>query len=209
MSNPHYIYAQFKNSPLLTAIVNDNAQAFDLDNIESQFFDNAFNLDTCVGYWLDVWGVKIGLSRVLNVPYFYEAFGFDNCGVGFDQAPFYESGTTTQYLMDDDTYRLALKTKFQANFSANSPHDYNRLLHFFFDNFLAYTDYYVTVPVPMWMLFRFKAPLEAWQKQLILDGNMIPIPAAISIRVYETDNTESFGFAGGDGQPFDNAPFQS
>jgi hypothetical protein len=55
------------------------------------------------------------------------------------------------------------------------------------------------------MYFKFPAPLKVWQRQLLLDGNMIPFPAGVCVRIVGNE-PECFGFDG-NGAGFDQLNF--
>lgn len=77
-----------------------------------------FDLDDAIGAQLDAVGVRVGLSRDLSVPITGVYFALDTAGVGLDQGvllgPFDPIDGLTS--IDDDTYRLFLRIKIQANY---------------------------------------------------------------------------------------------
>jgi len=105
------VISQYANSDTLVALIQSFAGAVDQTQNFDAFYDNVWNLDTAVGYGLDVWGRIVGVNRVLqvaNVQFFGFAeagdalpfgdarlswapyFGFAEAGdaLGFNQAPF-------------------------------------------------------------------------------------------------------------------------
>jgi hypothetical protein len=76
-----------------------------------------FDLDTAVGAQLDAVGLWIGLSRVIRTPLPNVFFSFDEDGVGFDQGIWYlpYEPTYGTSAFDDETYRLLLRVKIEAN----------------------------------------------------------------------------------------------
>lgn len=71
------------------------------------------NIDNARGVWLDHIGQRLGLVRPsVSVPLAGDRFGFDDAGVGFDQAPL-RSEVVTEMMrpLDDDSYRLLIKAR--------------------------------------------------------------------------------------------------
>lgn len=62
------ILSQYANSPIITGLIERFADALDQTQNISNFFDLMFNLDTAVGYGLDVWGRIVGVNRTLQLP---------------------------------------------------------------------------------------------------------------------------------------------
>lgn len=84
-----------------------------MDEMQSTTFD----LDDAKGKSLDMIGEWVGLSRNVNVPISGVYFSLDIVGLGFDQGvwkgPF--DPDTGIVVLDDDTYRLALRAKIGTN----------------------------------------------------------------------------------------------
>ena len=73
-----------------------------VDDLEKQL-----SILTATGIWLDYIGNKIKYPRPLVTVDEAIWFGFDGAGLGFDQAPFTPTGTTTVGI-SDDSYRALL-----------------------------------------------------------------------------------------------------
>lgn len=132
------VISQYGNSPrLLQLIENFNSYLDQTDNIGA-FFDNMWNIDTAIGYGLDVWGRILGISRTLPVDS-GSYLGFEEAGdateVGFDQDGFYAGPpTTSNYALTDSAYRVLLLAKAAANICDGSIPAINRLLMGLFPN---------------------------------------------------------------------------
>lgn len=76
-----------------------------------------FDLDVAIGSWLDVDGQWIGLGRTLRAPVDNVYFSFGVVGQGFGEG--YWKGPDDSgfglVTLDDETYRVLLKAKAQAN----------------------------------------------------------------------------------------------
>lgn len=61
------ILSQYANSDRITGLIETFFAATDQTANFDAFWDNIWNLDTAVGYGLDVWGRIVGINRVLQV----------------------------------------------------------------------------------------------------------------------------------------------
>lgn len=77
----------------------------------------AFDLDQAVGVQLDVVGEWVGRSRFVKIPIANAFFSFDAQLKGLDEGVWWQPFDTLYGLtrMDDDTYRLVLRSKIAAN----------------------------------------------------------------------------------------------
>jgi len=111
------ITSEHNDKPKFMALVSALSQpAVDIRNGYATFSD-AFDLDDAVGVQLDAVGLWAGIGRSVPTPLAGVYFSFDVDGLGFDQGvwqgPFDpDTGVTN---LDDDTYRLLIKTKIGAN----------------------------------------------------------------------------------------------
>lgn len=131
------VQSQYANSPIITDLLTNFAEFIDpTANIE-QFFDLVINVDTAVGYGLDVWGRIVGVGRYLNLPSGPRFFGFAE-GLpsydGFNQSPFYNGQTlTTVYKLADIPFRKLILAKALSNICDGSIPAINQLLINLFD----------------------------------------------------------------------------
>ena len=86
------IISQYGNSATITALIynmNDAIDpAADLDN----FYSFVWNVETAVGFGLDIWGRIVNVSRYLQIPETANYFGFNEAGASaypFNEYPFY------------------------------------------------------------------------------------------------------------------------
>lgn len=131
------VISQYANSPRLLAMIeNFNGYIDQTANLDA-FFTQMWNIDTAVGYGLDVWGRILGIGRVIAVDS-GTYFGFEEAlpgSNGFNQQPFYSGPPSTpNYSLSDDAYRLLLLAKAAANITDDSIPAINRLLMALFPN---------------------------------------------------------------------------
>lgn len=115
---PKTIISQYATSHRLTKLITDLNEYIDPSvNLEA-FYNLIWNLDTAVGYGLDVWGRIVGIGRVLTISTPDAYFGFDEAvdSAGFNQASFYSGQPTTHnYSLTDEAYRNLIYAKAAAN----------------------------------------------------------------------------------------------
>ena len=123
------ICSQYANSPILIGILSSMNDALDQTQNFEAFFDNIWNIASAQGYGLDVLGRIVGVVRVLNVPS-TNYFGFQEAGaVGFGGAPFFSGvAATTNYVLDDETFRNLILAKAAANITNGSIPAMNAIL---------------------------------------------------------------------------------
>lgn len=125
------VQSQYANSPIITTLLTDFASWMDQTENFDNFFDLIFNVDTAIGYGLDVWGRIVGVNRILKITQPGSYFGFEEAGdaAGFNQASFYAGAPlTTNYILTDEAYRLLILTKAMANISQCSIPVLNQML---------------------------------------------------------------------------------
>ena len=201
---------QYDNSSVLQAILDAWGVDLDIYGIIDDIYNKCVNIDTCEGYWLDVWGKKIGVGRYITVFTTEGSFGFDNTAHDFepfDQGTFYEQSTASQkYAMADDVYRRVIIAKAFSNVSNMSPKNLNQLLQIVF---AGRGDCYVIDYNDMTMDYYFDFPLTDWEINL-LNNDLLPRPAGVLIRLNMFREYGTFGFEEAtDGLPFDDGIFHA
>jgi hypothetical protein len=135
------VISEYANSPRLLSIIESFADAMNMSRNLDAFFDNVWNIDTAIGYGLDVWGRIVVVSRILNVPPSYLGFtdGSTSSGDPFDVSPFYSGETlTSNFTLSDDAYRQLILAKAAANIWDGSIPGLNNILRLLFPGQVAY-----------------------------------------------------------------------
>jgi hypothetical protein len=125
------VQSQYANSPIITTLITNFASYIDQTQSFDAFFDLIMNVDTAVGYGLDVWGRIVGVNRIIKIITPLPYFGFEESqeAVGFNQAPFYSGQSiTTSFTLTDQGYRLLILVKAFANISQCSIQMLNKML---------------------------------------------------------------------------------
>lgn len=130
------IPSQYATSPTLVQLIENYNTCIEPGRNLEAFYDQVWNVETAVGYGLDVWGRIVGVGRVLEVAAgtwfgFAEAAG----SVGFGQAAFYSGETLTEnYSLTDQAYRQLIFAKAATNITDCSIPAINATLMTLFSN---------------------------------------------------------------------------
>lgn len=177
------IISQYSNSPRLTALILALWSALDQTVNVGSFFDNIYNIQTAVGFGLDVWGRILSVSRVLQVAA-SDYIGFEEALPGsdsFNNGPFYGGGTiTNNYPLSDDAYRSLLLTKAAANITDGSIPSLNQILLALFPN---RGNAYVQDNGDMTMDYVFSFGLSPLDVAILEQSGVIPHPVGVSVSV--------------------------
>ena len=180
------ILSQYSDSPSLCSIISSFNAAVDPQYMLQQFYDQIWNLDTCIGVGLDSWGRKVGIGRTLSVNT-GEFFGFTGVisgvqgtsGDSFNVGIFYSgSNITTNFTLVDHSYRQLIFAKAAANITNGSiPAQNYILMNILFPN---RGNAYVTNVQNMQMVYTFTFPLYLYEVAIIATSGVMPVPAGVS-----------------------------
>lgn len=137
---PQTVISQYANSPRLLALIQSFSDAIDANGLSDAFYNNMWNIDTAIGYGLDVWGAIVGVRRTLYIPggQTGNLFGWGNDAVpsnyfGWDQAPWNSNNNVTpNYTLTDTDYRRLILVKALSNISDRSIQSMNSALMIMF-----------------------------------------------------------------------------
>ena len=133
------VISQYNNSPTLVSLLELVNDWISPDANMEAFYTLVMDVETAVGYGLDVWGRIVGVVRELTITDNYY-FGFaeqNNASfVGtFGQAPFYSGeNVTSNFSLTDDAFRLLIFAKAAANLTDGSIPSVNAILMNLFPN---------------------------------------------------------------------------
>ena len=160
-----------------------------------QFYNLLWNVDTAVGYGLDVWGRIVGVGRVLNIAtinYFGMQGPSSASGLPFGQAVFYNGGATTNnYVLADAPYRVVILAKALFNISDGTIRSINQILINLFGpkGLLPVTgNSYCTDGLNMTMTYTFNTmgvPLTPIQVAIIYQSGVLPRPCGVLATVVQ------------------------
>lgn len=181
------IMSQYANSPNIRALLASLDAALDPWPNITAFFNNVWNVNTAVGYGLDVWGRIVGVGRVLNVASGVN-FGFaepaDSSETPFNQAPFYSGlvPATSNYAMPDSIYRTVILAKALANISDGSVRSINRVLQALFPN---QGGAWVTDGLNLTMTYTFNWILSPIQFAIVTQTGVLPKPPGVVLTLVQ------------------------
>lgn len=209
---------QYANSPRLMALSQNLQGYLNPDADIDAFFNVVFNVDTAVGFGLDIWGRIVGLQngRFVTIPA-SNIFGFNVETLGqqpqpwspFDQGTFqsYGSGQTQTYELQDNAFRVLILAKAMTNIAATTSQAINQVLQ---NLFPGRGNCYVNDLGGMQMRYTFEFPLQPWELSVLLSGEALPRPAGVGATVMNYTRGSTFGFAeAGDASPFNQGTFFS
>lgn len=180
------IITQYRESPVLTAILaNWNANIDPAVDLRS-FYDLVWNVQTATGYGLDVWGRIVGVKRYLQVASTQDYFGFrEATGVQpFGQGVFFDGNgtTTTQLALTDAVFRDLILLKAQANLTNCSAQSLNTLLAGLFKD---RGRCYVVDNRDMTFTYAFFFTLTPVDYTLLQTSGVLPRPAGVSYSILQ------------------------
>lgn len=185
MDNPSAtLLSQYANSPAITALINDFNAWLDPGADIDHFYDVVWNVQTAVGFGLDIWGRIVDIPRQITITPLPLYLGFEEALPGsypFDQEPFYSGvPTSSVYLLSDDAYRVLIMTKALANISSFSAPSVNALLRYLF---AGRGSCYVLELSPMQIEYVFNFPLASWEAAVLLQPSLMPRPAGVGVTI--------------------------
>lgn len=181
------IISQYRNSPIIDSMILAFNSAMDQTRNLSNLFDMIWNVQTAIGFGLDVWGRIVGVSRTLNLPGAGTFLGNEeaNSWTGFGPAPsqgvFYSGGgTASNFLLNDANFRTLIFAKAAGNISDGSVPSINQILLTLFPNRGAC---FVTDNQNMSCTLVFKFQLTVVESAILAQSNVLPIPVGVSTSI--------------------------
>ena len=186
------IMSQFSNSPTITQLITNFNTYIDPEANINAFYNMLWNVNTAVGYGLDVWGRIVGVGRVLQIPtsaYFGMEGPSGASGLPFDQAIFYSGQPlTTNYALLDDPYRTLILAKALFNISDGTISSINQILINLFGptGLLPVAgNSYCTDGLNMTMTYTFGSALDPVQTAIVYQSGVLPRPTGVAATVVQ------------------------
>lgn len=180
------LQSEFANSPTIVQLVANMNAWFDPRANIDDFFNLMWNVDTAVGYGLDVWGRIVGVTRVLqisNTSYFGFTGPSSASGVPWNQGVFYNGeALTSNYSLSDDNYRVLILAKALANIcNATIPAINQILINLFGQNGLIPQagNSYCTDDGGMAMTYTFSSALDPISSAIVYQSGVLPTPCGV------------------------------
>lgn len=179
------IYSQYANSPVLLQLLDYFFQWIDPTDQINSFYNNVWNVDTAVGWGLDVWGNIVGVSRTIpGSPSKY--LGFEESGDlvsdPFNQSPLYSGESLSgNFTLADDSFRLLILAKAAANIWDGSIPGLNTILRTLFPGEVCY----VVDNLNMSLTYTFDFTLTAAQLAVVQNSGVLPRPCGVSTSIVQ------------------------
>lgn len=215
------IISQYANSPVLLQLIQNMNQYLDPRANFQAFYDFVWNVDTAVGFGLDIWGRIVGVpnGRLLQLGDNKDIIGFENGDIPPDWSPLSQgtfstgSDATTTFELADDAFRLLILAKALANITATTSQGLNRLLRNLFPGrgraYVVDRGQINTATGGMQMSFVFEFSLTAVEYAILTQSGVLPHPGGVGFNVIVIPSG-LFGFAEAGyppSQPFDQGTF--
>ena len=179
------VISQYANSPVLLGLLENLTGYIDPTTNVEAFFSAVFDVETASGAGLDVWGRRVGVSRVLQLPDGSDYFGFSESldARSFNEAPFFGGGGLTEnYDLSDGAYRRLILAKALANICDGSTPAVNQIL---INLFGEYGNCYVTDGGDMTMTYTFGSALSPVDFAIVSQSGVLPRPAGVSATIVQ------------------------
>jgi hypothetical protein len=175
------IISQYANSPTILALIETFDECIDPTTDIDNFFDTVFNVDTAVGFGLDIWGRIVGVGRVFpisNTIY----FGFEGTdNVGWNQGVWWDGvAGTTNFALADTPYRRLILAKAMSNITDGSIPSINAILRQLFS---GRGNAYVQDNANMTMTYTFDFALDPVDRTIVVNSGVLPHPTGVTVNV--------------------------
>ena len=184
------ILSQYSNSPTLVQLIQNMNGYIDPSTNIDLFYNNIWNVNTAIGYGLDVWGRIVGVGRVLQITtsvYFGMQGPGGASGLPFGQAIFYSGQPlTANYALLDDPYRTLILAKALFNISDGSIPSINQILINLFGptGLLPVAgNSYCADGLNMTLTYTFTGALTPVQTAIIYQSGVLPRPCGVLANV--------------------------
>ena len=182
------IGSQWPNEPepIILQIIDDVNQNVGPEQNIQDFYDVVFNLETAVGFGLDIWGRIVNISREIGNVAPGEYFGFynpaftipDQVYTPWNNAPFYNANDILDTItVNDEIFRKMILGKAYANIMPAVAPTFNRI----FDILLGPGNGVVIDNLDMTIQYNFFVPIDLVLGTIIYDTNLLPVPAAVKV----------------------------
>lgn len=178
------IISQYSTAPTLNQLLFGWNENLDPGVLIDLFYNQVWNVDTAVGWGLDVWGRIVGVGRVLELAA-EKYLGFEEATTlsadPFNQSPFYSGQqTTSNFILADDGFRVLILAKAAANIWDGSIPGLNQILLLLFPD---RGNCYVIDNRDMTMTYFFDFELTPVELAIVLQSGVLPKPAGVSATV--------------------------
>lgn len=181
------VIAQYANSPVLLSVLGSYDAAFRACSFFDDFYNNVWNLDTALGFGLDIWGQIVGINRTIKI--------FNGFFWGYNEEtlllarPYNDitgmfrdfqelSGEIT---FSDEVYRKLILAKAYYNLSDQSITSINTLLMTLFGH--DGHEVYVKDNFDMTISFVFNWLPDTTEAAIMINAGLLSRPAGVRLNI--------------------------
>lgn len=198
------IISQYGNSPHIQGLIEAFCKQIDPTADIGTFYKKVFDPRTAEGFGLDIWGDIVGVIRYIKTNANNGWLGMFGQGAqNFDNAPFYNEGVTSTYVLSDNAFRELIFLKAYANISTATMPDVKYVLNALIGKATAYKAGEMKLRI---LLFSYEIPPSTFG--LIRTHGFMNLGAGVGFEYYIIDPSLTFGFDGGGWANFDNGIFE-
>ncbi len=186
------VISQYANSPTLLQWLANMNQYLDQSQNFANFLEYVWNVDTAVGFGLDIWGKIVNVGRLVRIPNTTKFVGFYIAGESQpsqDWTPagdnrqnppvggaFYSGYNATQaYLLSDGAYRQLILAKAFANICTTTAPAINQILQ----NLYGAGAAWVSVTGLMAIAYNFNFTPTPVQLAILTQSGVVPTPPGV------------------------------
>ena len=186
------IISQYADSPIMQSMIADYNAALDPSVNFEEFYNNVWNVQTAVGYGLDLWGRIVGVSRIIQVV-IGSFFGFSEGAYDpFGISPLYSGISSTQgYPLSDTAFRLLIYAKALSNISDSSTPTFNKILMTLFP---GQGNCYVSDTGGMNSRLTFEFYLLPVEISILKQSNAFQSPCGVQFEIMDLIPSQTFCF---------------
>lgn len=174
------IIDQYANSPAICAIIEARDQSVDPSNLINQWYNNVWNIQTAIGYGLDVWGRIVGVDRTIsleNAVYLGWAEAEDIDQDSFNNGIWYNGeNSTSNVIATDNFYRQMIMAKAAANIWDGSITGLNKIMVSLFSQ---YGPAWIEDGEDMTMTYCFNFAPDLFITSVIQNSGILPRPSGV------------------------------
>jgi hypothetical protein len=181
------VISQYANSNEISAMIVAQAAAIDQTQNTDELLDNIWNVQTAIGYGLDVLGRIVGVSRTIQIPGGAGYFGFNEPagswnGFGGPDGFYSGGGNADNYILSDYDFRILILAKAAGNISDGSIPSLNAILLALFPNRGVC---HVVDNHNMSITYVFDFPINAIEVAIIQTSGVLPRNAGVSVSLVQ------------------------
>jgi hypothetical protein len=176
------IISQYSTAPTLNRLISNFNDYIDPSADIDAFVSLIWDVDTAVGYGLDLWGRIVGVGRVLQVSSTPKFFGFNEASNvsadPFNTSPFYSGQQiSSNFILADDGFRVLIFAKALANICDGSIPAINQILLTLFP---GRGNCYIADGLNMTQTYTFSFHLTPVEAAIVSQSGILPRSTGVS-----------------------------